>query len=204
MDRPSCRLRIRGRENLTNPAHARTFPEMKKLAIGLSLLCFWLCFTGCSKPATPAGTVQVAIADPVEAFRTYIEYVRKADYDSAVGLIYVADPENLEFFKSGWAPLTRRIQEESWEVSVLARVDKGKFAGLIWTSTPARDDPSPVLAINDDGAWKIHHTSISGRLGDIFKEEDLLTVQQVVRTSYDKINEIKAKRAQATEANPKP
>lgn len=155
-----------------------------------------VCSLGCAKKDISSEALWANITNPTETFTEYIESLRQKDFEKAVGFIYVADEERLELFKSGWSPLANRIASENWKVSILATVEKGRFASLIWTSTEARDDPSPILAINDNGRWKIHHDSISGRLRDICNEEEFATAQQVVTVSYQKIKEIKAKQAQ--------
>jgi len=162
----------------------------------LVFILLTLVFSACGKKNVPKADLWENVTDPAEMFKAYVRALSEDRLDDAMAYLYIPDASKVEFFRSGWAPLARKVQTENWSVSIIALVEKDRFAGMIWTSNSERSDPSSVLAVNDNGKWKLHHHSIAGDLRHIFNKQDFETAVQVVETTKQKLQDIKSKRAE--------
>ena len=184
--------------------------------LGILALCGLL--TGCGGKLVELGQKEAPIVDttiergkfweglsePHDTFEAYVKALKRDRYQQAASYIYMKNREKSEQTVITRMPdLSATIKREDWQIKILSAAKEGRFAAIIFSTTPQEDDPSPILLIREDERWYMHYYEHSGRLANILEEEsDLAQAKQLVDWGKRKVQEIKNK-VKGNQAQPK-
>ena len=143
------------------------------------------------------------LSKPHETFEAYVKALRRSEYLKATAYIYMQNREVAEGTTAElMPPFAEQIREEDWEIKIVSAAKEGRFAAIIFTTTSEQDDPNPLLMIQEDNHWYMHHFQHSGRLANLLDDErEFAQARQLVAWGKSKVqelqNEIDAKKERA-------
>lgn len=127
---------------------------------------------GTNEDSTNRDKFWQGLAEPHDTFEAYVKALKKNQHIRAVSYIYMKNRQNTEPNVIKMMPeLSQKIRDEDWQIKIMRAAKEGRFAAIIFTTTEAQDDPSPILLINEDDRWYLHYYEHSGHLRNILDDE---------------------------------
>ena len=151
-----------------------------------------LIITALAHPVYAKDDAWKGLEKPHETFEAYVQALKKDDFDKAVAYIYLPDrSESEDRVKQGLPKVAAKMKSEDWRVRIVKAAKNGGIAAIIYTTQPEKRDFEPVLMMQRDNRWYLHHYHSSGRLRNILDEVDLAQAKEMVAWGKRQMQELK-------------